>query len=259
MDRNVIPDPNTLGTITTSSLIDGAPYGGIYIFLKDLDLEQKRFTLMLLEHQDVISEFSSSSWWKELSKETGSKILLGRYGSREKMFKPIASLIANGKLKFKGAIREGTIRSKTISSSRWKELSKEIVSEILPSGDGSREKTFKPIASLILTTSPLIDGAPCGGIYMFIKDLDLEQNRFTLMLLEHQDVISEFSSSSWWKELSKETGSEILLSGDGFREKTFNPIASLIAKGKLKFEEAVRERTIRSKTIRWVENLFWEL
>ncbi|GJZ32097.1 hypothetical protein Tco_0577533 [Tanacetum coccineum] len=64
-----------------------------------------------------------------------------------------------------------------------------------------------------LTTSRLIDGSPCGGIDMVIKDLDLEpkidammrdflelvletspcfKERFTLMLLEHQDVILEF-------------------------------------------------------------------
>ncbi|GJX07831.1 hypothetical protein Tco_0195763 [Tanacetum coccineum] len=50
------------------------------------------------------------------------------------------------------------------------------------------------------------------------------------MLLEHQDVILEFGSSSWWKELNKEMGSEILPSGDRSCGKTFKPIASLIAK-----------------------------
>ncbi|GKF21886.1 hypothetical protein Tco_0070524 [Tanacetum coccineum] len=48
------------------------------------------------------------------------------------------------------------------------------------------------------------------------------------MLLEHQDVISEFCSPSWWNELSKKTSSKILLGGDGSYWKTFNPIASLI-------------------------------
>nr|GEX71078.1 hypothetical protein [Tanacetum cinerariifolium] len=52
------------------------------------------------------------------------------------------------------------------------------------------------------------------------------RERFTLMLLEHQDVISEFRSLSRWKILSKETCSEVLLSGDGSREKTFKPVAS---------------------------------
>nr|GEW81438.1 retrovirus-related Pol polyprotein from transposon TNT 1-94 [Tanacetum cinerariifolium] len=39
---------------------------------------------------------------------------------------------------------------------------------------------------------------------------------------------------SRWKELSKESGSKILLCGDGSWWKTFKPIASSIAKGKLK-------------------------
>nr|GEZ03539.1 hypothetical protein [Tanacetum cinerariifolium] len=101
----------------------------------------------------------------------------------------------------------------------------------------------------------LIDGSPCGAIDMVIKDLDLEtkidammmdfleyvletspcfRKRFTLMLLGNQDVISKFCSPSRWKELSKETSSNILPSGDGSCWKTFKPTASLIAKGKLK-------------------------
>ncbi|GJT15315.1 hypothetical protein Tco_0874021 [Tanacetum coccineum] len=52
------------------------------------------------------------------------------------------------------------------------------------------------------------------------------------MLLEHQDVISKFRSPSWWKELSKDMGSEILPGRDGSCGKTFKPITSLIAKGK---------------------------
>ncbi|GKA73268.1 zinc finger, CCHC-type containing protein [Tanacetum coccineum] len=84
----------------------------------------------------------------------------------------------------------------------------------------------------------MIDDMPCSGIDMVIKDLDLEpkinamtrdfleqvletspcfEKRFTMILLEHQDVISEFGSSSRWEKLSKETGSEILPSGDGSR------------------------------------------
>ncbi|GKD04245.1 hypothetical protein Tco_1179219, partial [Tanacetum coccineum] len=80
-------------------------------------------------------------------------------------------------------------------------------------------------------TSRLIDGSPCGEIDMVIQDLDLEpkigammrdflklvlktspcfKERFTLMLLEHQDAISKFCSPSWWKELSKEMSSKIL-------------------------------------------------
>ncbi|GKF83573.1 hypothetical protein Tco_0245229, partial [Tanacetum coccineum] len=41
------------------------------------------------------------------------------------------------------------------------------------------------------------------------------RERLSLMLLEHHDVISEFCSPSWWKELSKETSSKILPCGDG--------------------------------------------
>nr|GEX34818.1 hypothetical protein [Tanacetum cinerariifolium] len=58
--------------------------------------------------------------------------------------------------------------------------------------------------------------------------------KFTLMLLEHKDVISEFRSPSRWKELTNETGSKILPSGDGSCRKTFKPITILIAKGKWK-------------------------
>ncbi|GJY01243.1 protein PIN-LIKES 6, partial [Tanacetum coccineum] len=58
--------------------------------------------------------------------------------------------------------------------------------------------------------------------------------RFSMMLLEHQNIAAEFCSPSWWKELSKESGSKILPCGDGSCWKTFKPIAILIAKGKLK-------------------------
>ncbi|GJW13170.1 hypothetical protein Tco_0017303 [Tanacetum coccineum] len=60
---------------------------------------RKRFTLMLLEYQDVILEFCSPSQWKELCEETSSKILPGGDGSCRKTFKAVASLIAKGKLK----------------------------------------------------------------------------------------------------------------------------------------------------------------
>ncbi|GJR69432.1 hypothetical protein Tco_0015497 [Tanacetum coccineum] len=102
-----------------------------------------------------------------------------------------------------------------------------------------------------LTTGRLIDGLPCVGIDMVIKELYLEskidammrefleqvlkmspcfRKRFTLMLLEHQVVILEFYSPSRWKELSKDTISKILPSGDGSCRNTFKPIAGLIAK-----------------------------
>nr|GEU44611.1 hypothetical protein [Tanacetum cinerariifolium] len=48
------------------------------------------------------------------------------------------------------------------------------------------------------------------------------RERLSLMLLEHQDVITEFCNPLWWKELSKEMGSEVLLSGDGSRSSSGN-------------------------------------
>ncbi|GJV94277.1 hypothetical protein Tco_1545854 [Tanacetum coccineum] len=58
---------------------------------------------------------------------------------------------------------------------------------------------------------------------MIIENLDLEPkiNAMARNFLE---------SPSWWKELSKETGSKILASGDGSYKKTVKLIASLIAK-----------------------------
>ncbi|GJY81496.1 RNA-directed DNA polymerase, eukaryota, partial [Tanacetum coccineum] len=58
--------------------------------------------------------------------------------------------------------------------------------------------------------------------------------RFTLVLLGYQDVITKFRSHSRWKELSKETISEILPNGDGSRREMLKPTASLILKEKLK-------------------------
>ncbi|GKF36961.1 hypothetical protein Tco_0113719 [Tanacetum coccineum] len=74
-----------------------------------------------------------------------------------------------------------------------------------------------------LSTGRLVNGSSCDGIDMVIKNLDLEP----------KDIIAEFSGPSRWKELSKESGSKILPYGDGSCWKTFKPIASLIAKGKL--------------------------
>nr|GEW42725.1 hypothetical protein [Tanacetum cinerariifolium] len=56
---------------------------------------------------------------------------------------------------------------------------------------------------------------------------------FVVIEGEHQDILAEFCGPSRWKELSKESGSKILLCGDGSCWKTFKPIASLIANGKL--------------------------
>ncbi|GJW50139.1 hypothetical protein Tco_0091490 [Tanacetum coccineum] len=49
-----------------------------------------------------------------------------------------------------------------------------------------------------------------------------------------RNIIAEFYGPSWWKKLSKESGSKILPCGDGSCWKAFKPIASLIPKGKLK-------------------------
>ncbi|GJX94484.1 zinc knuckle CX2CX4HX4C containing protein [Tanacetum coccineum] len=54
---------------------------------------------MLLEHQDIIAEIYGPSRWKELSKETYSKILTCGDGFCWKAFKPIASLIVLGRKK----------------------------------------------------------------------------------------------------------------------------------------------------------------
>ncbi|GKE12946.1 hypothetical protein Tco_1416497 [Tanacetum coccineum] len=61
---------------------------------------------------------------------------------------------------------------------------------------------------------------------MIIKNLELEPMIDAMM----RDFLVPFR----WKELSKETCSKILPCGDGSCWKTFKPIASLIAKGKLK-------------------------
>ncbi|GJW35021.1 hypothetical protein Tco_0057941 [Tanacetum coccineum] len=50
---------------TTDRLVDGSSCDGIAMVIKNLDLEQK----------DIVAEFCCPSRWKELSKESGSKIL----------------------------------------------------------------------------------------------------------------------------------------------------------------------------------------
>nr|GEX72775.1 hypothetical protein [Tanacetum cinerariifolium] len=77
--------------LTTSRLIDGSPCCGINMVIKDLDLEPKIDAMM--------RDFLDASRWKDLRKKTSTKILPSRDGSCRKMFKPIASLIANEKLK----------------------------------------------------------------------------------------------------------------------------------------------------------------
>ncbi|GKF24677.1 hypothetical protein Tco_0076999 [Tanacetum coccineum] len=77
-----------------------------------------------------------------------------------------------------------------------------------------------------LATGRLIDGSSYDEIDMVIKDLDLEPKIDAMM--------RDFLDPSRWKELSKKRSSKIILCGDGSCWKTFKPIASLIAKGKLK-------------------------
>ncbi|GKF98413.1 hypothetical protein Tco_0297196, partial [Tanacetum coccineum] len=62
---------------------------------------------------------------------------------------------------------------------------------------------------------------------MIVENLDLNPTI-------DADIVAEFCGPSRWKELSKESGSKILPCGDGSCWKKFKPIASLIAKGKLK-------------------------
>nr|GEX07633.1 hypothetical protein [Tanacetum cinerariifolium] len=57
--------------LTTSRLVNGSSCEGIDMVIKNLDLEPK----------DIILEFYSPSRWKELSKETSSKILARSDGS----------------------------------------------------------------------------------------------------------------------------------------------------------------------------------
>nr|GEY99705.1 hypothetical protein [Tanacetum cinerariifolium] len=72
--------------ITTGLLVNGSSCDGIDMVIKSLDLEPKI----------IIAEFCSPSRWKELSKESSSKILSCGDGSCRKTFKPIAILIAKG-------------------------------------------------------------------------------------------------------------------------------------------------------------------
>nr|GEY00447.1 hypothetical protein [Tanacetum cinerariifolium] len=63
------------------------------MIIKNFDLEPT------IDAIDIVAEFYGPSRWKELSKESGSKILPCGNGSCWKVFKPIASLIAKGELK----------------------------------------------------------------------------------------------------------------------------------------------------------------
>ncbi|GJY72532.1 hypothetical protein Tco_0476235 [Tanacetum coccineum] len=73
---------------------------------------------------------------------------------------------------------------------------------------------------------PIGNGSSCGESDMVIKDLDLE--------LKVDAMMRDFLDPSWWKDLRKKMSSKILSCGDRSCWKTFKPVASLIAKGKLK-------------------------
>nr|GEZ35648.1 hypothetical protein [Tanacetum cinerariifolium] len=75
--------------LTTGRLVNSSSCDGIDMVIKNLDLEPK----------DIVAEFCGPSRGKELSKESGSKILSCGDGSCWKTFKPIASLITKGELK----------------------------------------------------------------------------------------------------------------------------------------------------------------
>nr|GEX15618.1 hypothetical protein [Tanacetum cinerariifolium] len=77
--------PCSVMKLTTGRMIDGSSCVRIDMVIKDLDLEPKI--------DAMLREFLDPSRWKELSKKTSSKILLGGDGSCRKTFKPIASLI----------------------------------------------------------------------------------------------------------------------------------------------------------------------
>ncbi|GJV38134.1 hypothetical protein Tco_1410611 [Tanacetum coccineum] len=77
--------------LTIGRLVNGSSCGGNDMVIKDLDLEPKVNAMM--------RDFLDPSRWKQLSKETSSKILPHGDGSCWKTFKLIASLIAKGKLK----------------------------------------------------------------------------------------------------------------------------------------------------------------
>nr|GEV96902.1 hypothetical protein [Tanacetum cinerariifolium] len=72
--------------LTTGRLVNGSSCDRIDTVMKNLDLEPKVDAMM--------RDFLDPSRWKELSKESGSKILPCRDGSCWKAFNPNATLIA---------------------------------------------------------------------------------------------------------------------------------------------------------------------
>nr|GEV94867.1 hypothetical protein [Tanacetum cinerariifolium] len=74
--------------LATGRLVNGSPCDRINMIIEDLDLEPK-----------IDAVVRSPSRWKELSKETSSKILPSRDGFCRETLKPIASLVSKRKLK----------------------------------------------------------------------------------------------------------------------------------------------------------------
>ncbi|GKA73350.1 hypothetical protein Tco_0779652 [Tanacetum coccineum] len=79
--------------LTTGRLVNGSSCDGIDMVLKKSRLGAKGLCHDEGLFGDIIAEFCGPSRWKELSKESGSKILPCGDGSCWKVFKPIASLI----------------------------------------------------------------------------------------------------------------------------------------------------------------------
>nr|GEV64716.1 hypothetical protein [Tanacetum cinerariifolium] len=73
--------------------------------------------------------------------------------------------------------------------------------------------------SWVVPTFVVIEGEDrCHDEGLFGVSLKMSpcfRKRFYLMLLETKDIVMEFCSPSWWKELSKETSNKILSCGDG--------------------------------------------
>nr|GEU99991.1 hypothetical protein [Tanacetum cinerariifolium] len=91
MGYDLVSSANPKMKLAIGRLIDRSSCDGIDMVIKDLDLEPKI--------KAMIRDFLYPSQWKELSKETSSKILPCGDGSCWKKFKQIASLIMKGKLK----------------------------------------------------------------------------------------------------------------------------------------------------------------
>nr|GEX90577.1 hypothetical protein [Tanacetum cinerariifolium] len=90
--RDSLDQFSKVSWLATGCLVNGSPCGRIDMIIEDLDLEPKI--------DAMARDFLESPYrWKELSKETSSKILPSRDGSRREMFKPITSLVLKGKLK----------------------------------------------------------------------------------------------------------------------------------------------------------------